>query len=85
MRSSTNLNYDWYFKERMDESDLKLGNFDGFTKVELPHAQKILPFNNFNWDDYQFISSYKRLLNVKLEPNKNYILKFLGIAQRSEI
>ncbi len=85
MRSSTNLNYDWYFKERMDESDLKLGNYDGFTKVELPHAQKILPFNNFNWDDYQFISSYKRLLNVKLEPNKNYILKFLGIAQRSEV
>ncbi len=85
MRNSINLNYDWYFKERMDEADLKLGNFDGFTKVELPHAQKILPFNNFNWNDYEFISSYKRLINVKLEPNKNYILKFLGIAQRSEI
>ena len=85
MRSSINLNYDWFFKEKMDKGDLTIGNFDGFSKVELPHAQKILPFNNFNWDDYQFISSYKRLIEVKKDPNKNYLLKFLGIAQRSEI
>ena len=85
MRKRTNLNYDWCFKEKFEESDLKVGNFNGFSKVDLPHAQKLIPYNYFDLDDYLFVSTYKKLLNVKKEPNKSYIISFLGIAQRSEI
>ena len=85
MRKRTNLNYDWFFKEKFEESDLKVGNFEGFNKVDLPHAQKIIPYNYFDLDDYLLVSTYKKLLNVKKEPKKSYILSFLGIAQRSVI
>ena len=85
MRKRTNLNYDWYFKLNYEEKDLEVGNFEGFNKVELPHTQKLIPYNYFDLDDYLLISTYKRVLNVKKEPNKSYILSFLGIAQRSVI
>ena len=85
MRKKFNLNYNWFFKEKFDESDKNLGNYEGFNQIRLPHTQKELPFNYFNWKDYQFISSYKRVLNVNKSDDKSYILKFLGIAQRSEI
>lgn len=85
MRKRTNLNYDWLFKEKFEESDLKVGNFNGFSKIDLPHTQKLMPYNYFDLDDYLFVSTYKKLLNVKKEPNKSYIISFLGIAQRSEI
>lgn len=85
MRSKINLNYNWFFKELQEDKDLKLNNYDGFSEVRLPHTQKEIPYNYFDWDKQQIVSSYKRALNVKKDPNKSYILSFLGIAQRSEI
>lgn len=85
MRKKYNLNYDWYFKEEYNERDLTLGLFDGFTKVDIPHTQKLLPYNYFNLDNYLFTSSYKRIIDLKKIDNKAYLIEFLGIAQSSEI
>ena len=83
MRKKINLNYDWYFKEEYNERDLTLGLFDGFTKVDIPHTQKLLPYNYFNLDNYLFTSSYKRIIDLKKIDNKAYLIEFLGIAQSS--
>lgn len=85
MRKITNLNYDWFFKEKRNEKDSEVGNFTGFIPVELPHTIKILPYNEFDVKEYQFVASYKRTINVHKETGKAYILRFLGIAQRSVI
>lgn len=85
MRKKINLNYDWYFKEEYKKEDLTLGLFDGFIKVELPHTQKLLPYNYFNLEDYLFDSSYKKNIDIDIKDNKAYLLEFLGIAQASEI
>lgn len=85
MRQRINLNYDWYFKEKYEDKDLLIGSKQDFIKVMLPHAQKIMPLNGFDVKDYQFISSYKRILELHKEKDKSYLLKFMGIAQRSII
>lgn len=85
MRNTVNLNYNWYFKEKYEASDLELNNYHGFNEVELPHTQKIMPYNYFNLDDYLFSSSYKRVIRIEKDQNKSYILRFLGIAQSSKI
>lgn len=85
MREKFNLNYNWFFKEIKEDKDITLKNFDGFIEVKLPHTQKVIPYNYFDWEKLQFESSYKRIINVKKEENKSYILSFLGIAQKSII
>lgn len=54
--------------------------------VDLPHNVKDIPFNYCNDEDYQFISTYKRIINLdKSYKNKHLILTFDGVAHRSEI
>lgn len=84
MRKIYNLSNNWYFKE-YDDSDININNYQGFKEVKLPHNIKDIPFNYFNLDDYLIDASYKRILNIEKDNNKSYILRFLGIAQRSII
>ncbi len=85
MRKVINLNKDWLFKERYSKEDINSTTNESFERVDLPHTQKLIPYNDFNWEEYQFVSSYKKIFELEKNKNKSYILSFLGIAQKSSI
>ncbi len=78
----TNLNNNWqYFSEW---SQGIFGNGGGEI-VRIPHANKIVPFNNFDEGEVQILCGYRRIVKVDLQPNTTYLLTFEGVAHYSEV
>jgi len=87
MRKIIPLNFDWRFSP-----DFRTGytrpDFDDsvFKPVMLPHANIELPYNNFNEEAYQFISCYRRKINLSGEDRKKRaILCFEGVMAYAEV
>ena len=78
------LNYDWFFKENFEEKDLLLNNFNGFDKVNLPHTNKETPLNNFDQIISNFISIYKKIINLE-SFEKDNILVFEGVGHKATV
>lgn len=58
----------------------------GYAQVDLPHTNKILPYNCFNETECQFISSYKKRFPVKKEwENKTVLLEFEGVMAACDV
>ena len=68
------LNYDWDYKPNYKESYITA--FPASKKVNLPHTNIELPYNNFSEKDYQFISSYQKVFEIKKVKSKRYTLHF---------
>ena len=72
LQTNTNyLNYDWEYVPNYDKSFIK--EFPKSVKVNLPHTNIELPYNNFSEKLYQFVSSYKKTFDfddVKKKINK---------------
>ena len=82
-----NLNYDWQYKASFEEGDLN-GNtgYTDFETVHMPHANKILDYNNFDESEYQFVSCYRKKIFIPQEyDGKVILLKFEGIASYSRL
>ncbi len=77
------INFDWKYTESFDEAFIK--SFPDDQIVHIPHANKELPFNNVNEKDYQFISSYEKVLEVEKKKNKRYILRFEAVMTYAEV
>lgn len=87
MRERIYLNEDWLyekkFKKELTESTY---NSETAVKVRLPHTNVETPFHYFDESIYQFISGYRRILNVPSEwRGKSIILTFDGIAHESDV
>jgi len=79
MRQTIGLNFDWLYKPDFQESYLPNdASVAGFEKVMIPHTNKVLPYNNFNEKDYQFISSYKKTFTVDSSFKNNRIFIHFG-------
>lgn len=78
------INYDWYFKDNFNKEDLKLNNFNNFIKVNLPHTNKETPLNNFNQRICNFVSIYKKKINIESLDIDNIIV-FEGIGHQSDV
>ena len=65
MRTIISLGRSWFYMPRFDElfttSDYPL---EAWERVDLPHANKELPYNAFDEHSYQFISTYARELDI---------------------
>lgn len=87
MRRDIPLNFDWQFRPDFREEYRKPDfSGEGFEKVDLPHANKILPYNYFDDKDYQFVSSYRRLLPVpETAPGDRLFLRFEGVMTTAEV
>ena len=69
------LNRDWLFDDGKKT-----------VKVTIPHTVKELPFNYINEEDYQFISTYTRELEIEEKyKNKHLFLTFDGVAHKTEV
>ena len=77
------LNNGWNYYPGFKEVFLK--TFPESLKVLVPHTNKELPFNNFNELDYQFISSYQKVITVDKKTTKRYVLQFDGVMNHSEV
>ncbi len=87
MRKLVPLNFDWRFspdfKARYVQPDFDDSDFQA---VMLPHANLELPYDNFNEEDYQFVSCYRRKLNLSGEDrNKRVLLYFEGVMAYAEV
>ena len=78
------LNYGWYFKEKFEEKDLVLNNYEGFIEVDLPHTNKEVPLNNFDQSISFFVSIYKKKINIE-SLEKDNILVFEGVGHKADI
>ena len=69
------LNFNWTFEH------------DGSNKnVNIPHTVKEIPFNYANEDDYQFVSTYTKKIEIDEKyKGKHFFLTFDGVAHKSEI
>lgn len=87
MRKDISLNFDWMFKPDFKEEYIKNDySLEGFTPVLIPHTVKELPFNNFNEKDYQFVSSYKKILILPEETKgQRLFLHFGAVMTTAEI
>lgn len=72
-------NYNWFFKEKYEDLDLKLNNLEGFIKVNLPHTNKLTPLNNFDVTNNHLISIYKKYIEIT-DLSLIYHLVFEGAA-----
>ena len=61
------INNKWLYSEDKDKD---------FITVNLPHANKEVPYNYFDEKSYQFISYYKKNLNIEADENKRVFLNF---------
>ena len=64
------INNKWLYSEDKDKD---------FITVNLPHANKEVPYNYFDEKSYQFISYYKKNLNIEADENKRVFLNFEGV------
>ncbi len=81
--NTTYLNHDWDYIPDYNESYIK--EFPQSKKIELPHTNIELPYNNFSEMDYQFISSYQKVFLFKKTAKKRYILHFEGVMEYAEV
>lgn len=77
------LNHNWNYVPSYKEEYIK--EFPKSETVHIPHTNKELPFNNFSEKDYQFISSYEKVVDMKKVENKRYILRFEAVMTYAEV
>jgi len=77
------LNYNWNYCESFKDEYIK--QFPKGETVHIPHTNKELPFNNFSEKEFQFISSYEKIIDVSVKKQKRYVLQFDGVMNYSEV
>lgn len=87
MRHIINLNQDWLYLPRDDRRAKNVVCDEGrFQTVCLPHANVELPWHNFDDQEYQFISWYRRHVKApKAWRGKRLHLMFQGVMIAAEV
>ena len=81
-----NLNFGWQYKKDFCEKYLTGSDNSNFELVNIPHTNIILDYNNFDESEYQFVSCYRKPVNIARElSGKALILKFEGIASHARL
>lgn len=81
------INFGWKyspdFKEEYLEPDF---NEKSFVTVDIPHANKEIPYNNFDEEMYQFVSCYRRTIEIPDDKkSKRVVLEFEAAANFAEV
>ncbi|MBR7177585.1 MAG: glycoside hydrolase family 2 protein, partial [Clostridia bacterium] len=78
----TNLNNNWQYFDSWSEDIF--GN-NGGEIVRIPHANKLVPFNNYDESEVQILCGYRHIVNLTVRPSSTYLLTFEGVAHYSEV
>ncbi|OPH51149.1 beta-galactosidase [Paenibacillus ferrarius] len=87
MRQILNFNTEWWFCPQ-DEPQSKHKKYkdDHFEEVHIPHTNKLVPHHYFSETDYQFVSWYRRHVEVPADwTGKSLIVEFDGVMSVSEV
>ena len=85
MRNSYPLNFEWKYSPEFSEEMTKAKfNDKAFETVDIPHANKEIPFNYFDEKCYQFVSCYRKHFDLPKKETKStsFILKVLRFIPR---
>ncbi len=89
MRKTVHLNFGWKFCENFEAAMIEKNYDDSmFETVNIPHANKELPYNYFDEKIYQFVSCYRKIINVEKEDKevgKRINLHFEGAANKTDV
>ncbi|MEP6787194.1 MAG: twin-arginine translocation signal domain-containing protein, partial [Acidobacteriota bacterium] len=62
------LNHGWLYSEKTSPEATKPGfNDRAFTRVTIPHTNKLLPASSFDEQEYMFVSVYRRHFKLPKE------------------
>ncbi|MBE5819185.1 MAG: glycoside hydrolase family 2 protein, partial [Clostridiales bacterium] len=80
------LNNNWLFSQSFKKEYLLGAIDDSFVKIRLPHTVKELPFNYFSEEEYQMVSTYRKLIFAPTEwKSKRILITFEGAAHYAEV
>ena len=89
MRKRIDLNFGWKYSEDFREEMLRPGYDDAaFAEVDIPHANKELPYHYFDEKSYQFVCCYRRHFRLPagaLEGGRRVLLHFEGAANYARV
>ena len=87
MRELILLNQGWEFSPQWrDEFIQPEVKAEGFVRVNLPHANKEIPYNYFDEKDYQFVSCYRRTFAYEERwAGKRVFADFDGVMAYGEV
>lgn len=83
MRAVKLFNYDWLYIPQEVESTVPDSDFEPIT---IPHTNKIFPWHNFDDQEYQFISTYRKRFTLPENLNgRRVYLDFEGVMQATTV
>lgn len=83
MRAVKLFNYDWLYIPQEVESTVPDSDFEPIT---IPHTNKIFPWHNFDDQEYQFISTYRKRFTLDYGINgRRVYLDFDGVMQATTV
>ena len=89
MRQRIGLNFNWKYSETFTEDMLKPSYNDAaFARVDIPHANKEIPYNYFDEKTYQFVCCYRKVFRLPAEAFENgrrVLLHFEGAANYARV
>ena len=87
MIGKINLNFDWKYSDTFKEEYLSADYKDkSFKAVNIPHANKEIPYNNFDEEMYQFISCYRKHIVIdEALKGKKLVLEFEAVANAADV
>lgn len=82
-----NLNFDWKYTPNFCQDYLAKDYDDAnFEDVNIPHTNKIIPYNNFDEKIYQFVSCYRKTFEIpEVLIGKRLVLEFEAVANFAEV
>ncbi len=79
------LNFNWHYVPRFEKEFLDQFPVDS-VHVDIPHTNKLLPFNYFGEQDFQFISTYELSFDVDVSiEGRTLTLHFDGIMAQAHL
>lgn len=86
MQERIPFNYDWLYKPSFDPADSCLAEPAGYSQVDLPHTNKVLPYNYFEETACQFVSTYKKIFTAPdAWREKTVLVEFEGVMLACEV
>lgn len=87
MKTKIDINFDWKYAPKFQEAFISPSYDDSsFQRVNIPHTNVEIPYNNFDEGIYQFESCYRKMIWIeKLEQEEQVYVKFNGVMAYAKV
>ena len=86
MRRVIDFNNHWYYKDSFVEADTLNNDLSVYSAIQLPHTNIEVPYNYFDDKIYQFVSCYKKEIEISEEfSGKRIFIDFEAVMSYCKI